>query len=657
MKKRIIATLCIIVMLLTLLPAPVAFAASTKKMTTVDEIVKTADKVLGAKYSNEYACEVPAWPGKVSSVDWPGTVHSVKEVKRTGIDCTGLVWWTTVQLGFWANGFHNEGSRRYYPFSTYNWEEAIDNTDSDPAVNRLTRNGKTYSLSVPKIWQPETKYSWWELPNGETISPGSIVIAKRRHGAFYIGEFFSKADVVDYLVKMGADRKVAEANVVDEGTGGTHWIIESTARWNTWRVVVTNPTAFISSKNTPVSIVCITPDSKTSNEIKHIRVVSGARNNKLDGAKLQVYFGNKAHPVEYGKDNILLEEKDGNYYYSFKYNDKLYPITTNSSKIEKVQYNINQNKIFESENTLRLSGDTRYETSLSTADALKTTLGINKFENIIIANGEAYADALAGGVLADKLNAPIIIVNSRDQNSFEKKVPDKIFDYISDNLKKGGKVYILGGTMAVSWNFQDEIGSRIGKFNVVRVGGDTRYDTNLQILKLAGNSSKTLLVTDAYNYADALSCSSLDYPILLIDKNTGKLTSNQKKYLKKNNFEDIYIIGGKDAVPKSIGEEIKDATGVKTKRLAGDDRYETSKLVANQFFKAADASIITYGGNFPDALCGGILANTLDAPVLLVNDENYKSAKSYISKKKIEKIVVLGGKSAVSNNLLRNIEG
>ena len=52
--------------------------------------------------------------------------------------------------------------------------------------------------------------------------------------------------------------------------------------------------------------------------------------------------------------------------------------------------------IFAQSNNVRIYGDNRYKTSIEAADELKKGWGISKFDNIIVAGGNNYADALSG---------------------------------------------------------------------------------------------------------------------------------------------------------------------------------------------------------------------------------------------------------------------
>lgn len=88
--------------------------------------------------------------------------------------------------------------------------------------------------------------------------------------------------------------------------------------------------------------------------------------------------------------------------------------------------------------------------------------------------------------------------------------------------------------------------------------------------------------------------------------------------------------------------------------MAGENRFETSVLVAKTYFKDSDACVLAYAYNFPDGLCGGVLAHMWDAPLLLSANERDPSAK-YIRSQKMKKGVVLGGLALISDDVVRDI--
>lgn len=289
-------------------------------------------------------------------------------------------------------------------------------------------------------------------------------------------------------------------------------------------------------------------------------------------------------------------------------------------------------------NVTRIYGETRYETSYKIADELKKQKGVEKFHTIVIASGMNFADALAGSYLANIKEAPILMASDFNKETLK--------NYVMANLEAGGKIYLLGGTMAIP----DEIISGLEGYEITRLWGETRYETNIEILKEAGITNEDILVCTGNNFADSLSASASKKPILLVSE---ELSEEQKTYLSELSVGRFYIIGGEAAVNDSVEEELKSFGEVS--RIGGATRYDTSVLVANTFVEQPKAVVLAYAMNFPDGLCGGVLAESMNAPLILTTNGNESAAKNYVKGHGISKGAVLGGTKLISNKTVNNI--
>lgn len=302
----------------------------------------------------------------------------------------------------------------------------------------------------------------------------------------------------------------------------------------------------------------------------------------------------------------------------------------------------NRKRLFGSSTVLRYAGDDRYETSRLAASALKKSLGISRFDSMIVACGTEYPDALSGSYLAAEKEAPIILVNKASENTVKK--------YIENNLASKGTVYLLGGTGVISKSFEKDIASQ---FRVKRLAGDDRYGTNLEILKEVGMQNNDMVVCSGLDFADCLSASSVGKPILLV-KN--ELSEIQKKYLNSSSVENMYIVGGTGAVSGQISKDLGKYADVV--RIAGMNRYSTSAAVAQGFFgNPGGAAVFACGTDFPDGLAGGALASPMDIPVMLAAGNNYQYAKYYANETGVSRAAVLGGKTLISDSVINNIIG
>ena len=297
----------------------------------------------------------------------------------------------------------------------------------------------------------------------------------------------------------------------------------------------------------------------------------------------------------------------------------------------------------EVETLFRYYGNTRFETSLKVADALKEKMRVEKFDCVILAFGNNYADALAGSYLSANAGAPILLVDSKQDHI------KAVQDYIKKNLVSDGTIYLLGGTAVVP----DSAVKGLSGYKVERLGGNDRYETNLKILKKAADIvpwySYRLIVCSGTGFADSLSAAATGDPILLV-RGT-KLSDQQKTYLDqlKANLGNVFItvVGGEGAVSKDIFAQLKSYGDVY--RVGGSDRYETSKLFAEHMFGGASSAVLAYGGTFPDGLCGGSLANALGGPLILAANNKTVSAAEFVKAENISYGAILGGPALISD--------
>ena len=290
---------------------------------------------------------------------------------------------------------------------------------------------------------------------------------------------------------------------------------------------------------------------------------------------------------------------------------------------------------------VRLSGKLRYDTAIKAADELKSVLGVDKFDTVILATGENFADALGGGYLAAKKSAPILLTKESQKN--------KAIDYIRDNVTEGGTVYILGGEGAVPSSCLEGLGA----YHLVRLSGKTRYDTNLAILNEAGVSNEEILIASGENFADALAASASGRPILLTKGGNTALSEKQKTFLLEHTSNAFYIIGGTGVVSQGIEEDIASVHAVN--RIKGANRYQTSVEIAKTFFSSPDKAILVYSDKYPDGLCAGPLGYVLKAPILLVKTDKEDSARAYCIEGNITSGLICGGEAAVTDDSARKI--
>ena len=297
--------------------------------------------------------------------------------------------------------------------------------------------------------------------------------------------------------------------------------------------------------------------------------------------------------------------------------------------------------------SLRVYGKNRATTSLSVAEQLKALNGGAKFKAVVLCTGENYPDALAGGYLAAVKKAPILLLRNKAADR------TKVVNYIKANVEKNSTIYVLGSTSAVpdSW-----ISGLKSGFKIKRLAGKNRFGTNAAILNEIGTGKgKEIIVTTGYDYPDALCASAIDKPLLITDtKKTKKLNADQIAYLKKiKSKKPTFYIVGTPSLMNTFASQLKSYGTVKwvTKDTNAINR---SVDVAKQFFKNPDTVTLATSEDYPDGLCGGVLAGKYKAPLLLTKKASASAkVKTYTKDNGVTYAIVYGSTNAVSDNALK----
>lgn len=296
-------------------------------------------------------------------------------------------------------------------------------------------------------------------------------------------------------------------------------------------------------------------------------------------------------------------------------------------------------------NITRIYGKDNCEMSYEVANIIVKEKG--KFGAVIVTTGENYVDALSSSYLSLRnKNCPIIYVNKVHEQSTLKAV--------KKTVTPKGKVYLIGGTGVVSSSFEKSI--KAEGYTAVRLGGKTRYETNLKVLEEAGRPwTLRVNICSGENFPDAISASYSDAPTLLVNRS---LTKAQKDYIKSINPTSIFIYGGTAAVNKKVESEawalIKGNFSPSITRYSGKDRYETSMLATKIRGEKQPQVIVSSGQTWEEGLVAGSLARIRNCDLVLVSDNNWKYAHNYVYKEGITKLTVIGTnvKDATCKNIL-----
>lgn len=192
----------------------------------------------------------------------------------------------------------------------------------------------------------------------------------------------------------------------------------------------------------------------------------------------------------------------------------------------------------------RMAGANRYATAAAVS-AAHYDPGVNK---VYIANGEGFADALAGAPAAAVDGAPLLLA-----------LRDSIPQPTIDELTRLGpnEIVILGGTGVISDAVASQLEAYAGSGNAVRLAGANRYETAAAISAYAFPDAPGAYVATGLGFADALAgvplAAQAPAPILLIED---PVDASVEDELNRLGLSEVTILGGLGAVPGNAEVEL-----------------------------------------------------------------------------------------------------
>ncbi|PBF07101.1 cell surface protein [Clostridioides difficile] len=292
----------------------------------------------------------------------------------------------------------------------------------------------------------------------------------------------------------------------------------------------------------------------------------------------------------------------------------------------------------------KLKGADRFETAIKISQS-----GWTKSDTVVIVNGEdkSMVDGLTATPLASIKNSPILL-------SSNEKLPQKTVE----ELKRlnPSKVIVIGGNNSMPNSVVEAIKAVNSKISVQRIGGDTRYQTSINIAKEIDktNNVSKLYIGAGNGEADSLSIASLagkeKTPIVLTQKDG--VDNEAEQFIKSNKVSNIYFIGGIEKISNKAIEQVGKIANkdISKNRVAGQTRQETNAKVIDKFYSQSklDGVVVANQDKLIDALAVGPLAAKNNSPVILATNTLDKSQESSLKGKNSSKLFEVGGGVASS---------
>lgn len=264
----------------------------------------------------------------------------------------------------------------------------------------------------------------------------------------------------------------------------------------------------------------------------------------------------------------------------------------------------------------RLQGEHRVATAIRLSEA-----GWAGSDTVVLARQDVAADALTGSALAGMYDAPLLLT-----------AKDRLEELVGLEVQRLGatRVILLGGPAALSKQVERDLGS-LGITTIERVQGQDRHGTaaNVATRVARGEETSAYLVrlaapNPAIGWVDALSVagvaarragSAAAWPILGTD---ATLPAATRTAIEEQGITRVVPVGGPNTIPEAVLDELRALDVEVGERLAGADRYGTSRAVTATDTPPNESLVIATGENFPDGLAAGPFAARTGASLLLV---------------------------------------
>lgn len=285
----------------------------------------------------------------------------------------------------------------------------------------------------------------------------------------------------------------------------------------------------------------------------------------------------------------------------------------------------------------RLSGDDRYATSAAVAQAWPAGVDV-----AFVVSGRDFPDALAAASRAGKDRAPVLLSDSTSLSQATRTALKRL---------RPTSVVVVGGPTAISPAVLSRLRPLASSGTVRRLAGQDRYDTAAKVASQYPAGVPRVYLASGRDFPDALAGAALAgyqrAPLLLTDGRS--IDRSTRKELARLRPQEVVVLGGTGVVSDRAARAASSAAGAEpASRLAGTNRYGTSRLIAQQF-KPRGAVYIASGDSFADALVGAARAAREGVPVVLTEPDGVpKDTARALDRLQPNALWLLGGKTVIS---------
>ncbi|EQF23659.1 hypothetical protein QEW_3324 [Clostridioides difficile CD160] len=224
---------------------------------------------------------------------------------------------------------------------------------------------------------------------------------------------------------------------------------------------------------------------------------------------------------------------------------------------------------------------------------------------------------------------------------------DKDGKMLTGTQKIDGKDYTFNedGTINPTWD---------------TVIGANRFDTAKKISSVGNwnaESSDTVILVNGNAIADGITATPLasSYNSTILLTNTDKLPSETIEQMNLLAPKTVILIGGENAISSKLEQEIKTTFNTETKRIAGQDRYQTATKIATELGSREEikTAYMVSGSGEADALSIASKAGEEKQPIILLKKDGItEESYAWLTERKLENAYFIGGPSAISDSAI-----
>lgn len=381
--------------------------------------------------------------------------------------------------------------------------------------------------------------------------------------------------------------------------------------------------------------------------------------NQVSGTNVDLYIGQgiyKHGQAEYNGENVAKEIKNqillnrkysnigGSVFFSAKDVVNIPQVSNDLKSLYVSSSNQNNQNNQSKDPRWRLP----YQSSMFGADRAETAVQISKkgwtsiSKTVVLVRGEDTLSAVVASPLASQNDAPILL-------TFTNKISDSTLNEIK--RLKAERVIVVGSEDAIERSEIRKIESAVPDIYIDEIYSINAQDSSAKIAQRLSEDRKidTVYIASEQALPDVLSVAAKAgnqrNPILISSKNT--LSQNNISWLKDNNVENVYFIGGPNSLSNSVISQVNTALSrdFSGNRIYGDDRIDTNTRVIEKFYdrKFTQKAFITRASAPIDAITVSAFAQRSDSPIILAGNSSNDYQNRVLEPRSASLVYKIGG--------------